>query len=322
MIAELPSTLSTMGAEFYDRPMVECLRVIFGDPTPPKRITQQQFDGAQDDLIRTATKGWHEVDQSDYWHYLLDLCYVDLQQDLFDYLFPAFLVRWWEGQLNRLGGPESECDFYRAIDHGQVLAKMMNESRRQQVLGWIVDAYMEGVDAWSNNLSVTHISQGPNDLHGPLWSFNALGQSVPVTQAILQQLADISTIGRAQWWLVFATGIAWNENECPAVPEWTPVGGGGGVYITESAASIFDHGFLPENLEAIKSFLDNDRLTTVLERSVTMIPSFPHGDWAQMTLEECLHHPQRVATRVANFIHLLELPDLGGVRRNPLDTVD
>lgn len=311
-----------MGAEFYERPMVVRIKGIFGDPLPPLHVWQKQFDGAQHELIRTAAKPWHEINQSDYWHYLLDLCYVDLQQDLFDYLFPAFLIRWWEGQLNRLGGPESESDIYRAIDRGQVLYKMMSETRRQQVLEWIVDAYVEGVDAWSNKLSVTYVSEGPDDLHGPMWSFNALGQSVPVTKAILQQLADISTIGRAQWWLVFATGIAWNEDECPAVPKWTSNHGGGGVYITESAASIFDHGFLPENLEAMMSFLDYDRLMDMLEMSVGLIPSFPFGDWAQMTWEECLVNPQRVATRIANFIILLGQPDLGGCRCNPLDTVD
>lgn len=311
-----------MSAEFYERPMVARIKSIFGDPLPPRHVSQKQFDGAQDDLIRTAAKRWHEIDQSDYWHYLLDLCYGDLQQDLFDHLFPAFLIRWWEGQLNRLGGPESECDFYRAIDHGQVLAKMMSESRRQQVLAWITEAYIEGVDAWSNKLSMAYNSQGPNDLHGPLWSFNALGQSVPVTQAILQRLGDVSTIGRAQWWLVFATGVIWNENECPAVPEWTPDRGGGGVYITESAASIFDHGFLRENLEAFESFLSYRKVTNMLERSADLMPSFPHSDWARATWEECLSRPQRVEARLSNLIHLFGLLDLGGVRSNPLDTFE
>lgn len=218
---------------------------IFGDPSPPRKITEKQFDDAQADLVATASKPWHQIDQSDYWHYLLDLCYVELQQDLFDYLFPAFLIKWWEGQLDRRGGPESECDFYRAIDHGEVFTKMMGETRRNEVFHWIVDAYMDGVDAWDGHLSVAYVKDGPDNLHGPLWSFNALGQSVPVLSALIERLSEVSTIGRAQWWLVLGSGILWKENECPAIPSWTPVGGGGGVYLTGSAASIFDHGYLP-----------------------------------------------------------------------------
>lgn len=311
-----------MNSEFYERPMVVRIKSIFGNPVGPGRVTQLQFDGAQDALERAAAKPWHEIDQSDYWHYLLDLCYVDVQQDLFDYLFPAFLIRWWEGQLSRFGGPESECDIYRAIDQGQVLTQMMSESKRQEVLEWIADAYIEGVDAWSNHLSVAYNCQGPNDLHGPLWSFNALGQSVPVIKEILSRLLDLATIGRAQWWLVFATGLLWNENKCSAIPQWTPDGGGGGVYITGSATSIFNHGFLRENLEAFESCVNYSKLTTVLEQSANLMPSFPHGDWARATWEECLSRPQRVEARLANLIHLFGLPDLGGVRSNPLDTVE
>ncbi len=295
---------------------------IFGDPSPPRKITEKQFDDAQADLVATASKPWHQIDQSDYWHYLLDLCYVELQQDLFDYLFPAFLIKWWEGQLDRRGGPESECDFYRAIDHGEVFTKMMGETRRNEVFHWIVDAYMDGVDAWDGHLSVAYVKDGPDNLHGPLWSFNALGQSVPVLSALIERLSEVSTIGRAQWWLVLGSGILWKENECPAIPSWTPVGGGGGVYLTGSAASIFDHGYLPANLGAIRECLDYQHLVNMLKRSWEMIPSFPHGDWAQAAYEECLSQPERAESRIAKFMRALALPHLGGVNDNPLDSAD
>jgi hypothetical protein len=321
--SDAAATIPTMSADFYARPMVIRIKEIFDDPVPPRQVIEDQFDGAQDDLIRTATKPWHEIDQSDYWHYLLDLCYVDLQQDLFDYLFPAFLIRWWEGQLTRLGGPASECDFYRAIDGGQVFTKMMDESRREQVLRWMTDAYIEGVDAWSNELSVEYNSSGPNNLNGPLIRFNALGQSVPVIGPILEQLGNIQTIGRAQWWLVFATSIVLNVNQRPAaVPSWTPYRGGGVLWTIKSATSISDHGFLPENLEALASFLDYERLTALVEQSADLIPSFPHGDWARSTWEDCLGYPQRVAKRLENLFYLLSKPDLGGSMTSLLDYDD
>jgi len=308
-----------MFGDFYERPMVARIKSIFGNPKPPERITQVQFDGAQQALVRTSSKPWHEIGQEDYWHYLNDLSYVDLQPDLFDYLFPAFLIRWWEGQLNRLGGPQSESDIYFAIDQGQVFEKMMDDLKRRQVLTWMADAYIDGVDAWSGELSVIYDSQGPNNLHGPLWSFHALGQSVAITRSLLESLSNVSTIGRAQWWLVLGSGLVWNENECPAIPAWTPHGGGGGVYVTESDASIFDHGYLAENLRAIGKFLTYERLCTHLGESAQVIPSSSHRDWAKTTWQECVTQTPRIERRIARLIQLLGLPDLGGVRNEPLD---
>ncbi len=300
--------------------MVDRLFRIFGEPTKPESYRQDQFDEADEALRRTANKAWHEIDQTDYWHYLMDLCYVELDQDLFDYLFPAFLIRWWEGMLNRTGGPESECDIYRAIDHGQVMTKMMDADRRSEVLSWMVDAYMEGVDAWGGQLSVAYSSNGPNDLHGPLWYFHALGQSVPIIDSILGRLADVCTEGRAQWWLVFASGLIWNEDEAPMIPPWTPDGGGGGVYILESAASIYNHGYLGEHHAAIKDRLTYEFVHSRLCLAGQILQSTPQKEWSQLAVEEMRKSPEYIELRIVRFMELLSEPDLGGVLNNPLDT--
>lgn len=92
--------------------------------------------------------------------------------------------------------------------------------------------------------------------------------------------------------------------------------------MTESSASIYDHGFLPMNQESIEKFLEYERLTALLEASVNLIPSLPYGDWAKLTLKEWANDPQRIERRIANLIRLLGLPDLGGVRKDPLDTTE
>ncbi len=206
---------------FYDRPLVRRLQEIFWHPKPPMKVTQRQFDGADKALHVTAGKRWDEIDPSDYWHYLLDLCYVELQPDLFDYLFPAFLIRWWEGLLSRRGGPESECDFYRAIDKGSVFHKMMSLARREQVYAWMVDAYMEGVENWGGNLSLNYDPKSGDELHSPLAAFHALGQSVPILPEVFERLVSGKSIGVSQWWLVLGIGIAWDENQCYAIPPST-----------------------------------------------------------------------------------------------------
>lgn len=304
---------------YYDRPMVARLSEIFDHPKRPDKVYQNQFDDAQEALERTAKKEWHEIDQSDYWHYLLDLCYVDLQQDLFDYLFPAFLIRWWEGLVSRRGGPESECDFYRAIDHGNVLSEMMDRARRTEILEWMVDAYIEGVDSWGGKLSVDYDSEGPDNLHGPLWSFNAIGQSIPITRQILDELDDVSTEGRAQWWLILATGLIWNEDQVDHVPPWDEVKGGGGIYITQSAAAIYDHGYIDENLATMRARITFETLVERLRASAKLLKTTPNGVWAEDALFRLQQDPARIEARIDRLMHLLSLEYFGGALTYPLE---
>jgi hypothetical protein len=298
---------------FYSRPMVLRLKQIFNDPSPPAKVTESQFDGGQKELKALARKPWHEVGQKDYWYYLMDLAYEPLQQDLFDYVFPAFLICWWEGQLSRTGGPNAETDFYYALDHGQALYKMMPEERRAAVLQWMVDAYMDGVDNWSGKLSVDPIRDKGDDLHGPLWSFHALGQSVPMIPALWEELSRIQTPGRAQWWLVLGIGLAYPENQFPHIPAWTPERGGGGVYVLESSASIYDHGYLTANLDFIREACIPESLIERLEVCRDSLATDFDREYAELTLAQIRTDPDRFARRVTVFVEFLGKPDLGGV---------
>ncbi|HEY0866776.1 MAG TPA: hypothetical protein VGE01_05340 [Fimbriimonas sp.] len=301
------------GKEFYERPLVRRLASIFSNSKPPEKVTEQQFDGFDNDLAATARKAWHEIDQEDYWHYLLDLAYVDLQPDLFDYLFPAFLIKWWEGLVSHYGGPASETDIYYAIDHGQVFEKMMDAGRREEIFAWMMDGYLDAVDSWSGCMNVVYESEGPNNLHGLLWSFNALGQSVPILPQIWERLTQVETPGRAQWWLVLATGLAYLPNEAPAIPPWNRGTGGGGVYLTESEASIFDHGYLPSNLEFIRSHLTLEVVERMLEASVHILSNSSEVEWARTVLDRFREEREFVQARHRRFLMLLGEPDLGGV---------
>jgi len=68
------------------------VRAIFNDPKLPEHIWQSQFDGFDEELQRLARTPYDEIDFSDLWYYHHDLAYVDLQPDLFAYLFPVCLM--------------------------------------------------------------------------------------------------------------------------------------------------------------------------------------------------------------------------------------
>ena len=310
-----------MESDYYDRPMVRRLIEIFGEPKSPPVITEKQFDDWNEGLLITSKKSWHEINEDDYWHYLMDLRYVDLQQDLFDYVFPAFLIRWWEGQLMRTGGPASECDFYDAIDHGEVFRMMMDDTRRRMVYDWMIEGYIQGVDQWSGNLSTAYNPNGPDNLHGPLSSFHALGQSIPILPQILTKLMNIATEGRAQFWLVLATGIVWVENEVPYIPKLEPDAGGGGVYILFSATVIYDHGYLPENLEALRKGLTLEFLLEAMLRGTEILSNPKQKDWAADVRTLLMTEPITYKKRLDSFLNYLSQPNLGGVVMTPLGAI-
>jgi hypothetical protein len=292
--------------------MVTRLIEIFDNPIPPKTISEEQFDNAQEELIKTARKVWHEIDQEDYWHYLMDLKYVDLQQDLFDYLFPAFLIRWWEGLLNGSGGPDSETDFYAAVDGGNIFTQMMSESRRQKVFEWMTDAYLESVDSYSDQAVLEQKAVGSNTLEWPLGAFNAIGQSVPITKSILTKLADVSNIGRAQWWLVLASGIIWKNGLCPHMPGCNSSDKFSGISINYTLASIYDHGYREENLRAITNFVTYELLLAMLKESLQVLTNTPFEEWSQRVLEKASAEPELIASRIDHVLSFYALPELGG----------
>ena len=282
--------------EFYGRPLVRRLIEIFRQPGPPAVVTERQFDDDQDGLERLARKQWHQVIPDDYWCYLMDMAYVSLQPQLFEHIFPAFLIAWWEGQLSRLDGPEAETDFYYALDRGQVLETMLHESRREAVLDWMAEAYLDGVNAWTGPL----VLEQTGDPVPPLNSFHALGMAVPVSARILLGLVRGSGRGIAKWWVVLGAGIAWYTAE-------------GDFVLLESSASIYDHGYRAENRAAIAGVLT---VKLLLERLAAAREYLTPAEQTMLaeTVEMLQADPTGTEARLRAFLARLAEPQLGGWR--------
>lgn len=190
---------------------------------------------------------------------------------------------------------------------------MMSPTRREEVFSWITDAFIQAVDAWSGHLDLAHVQNGPDNLHFPIWTFNALGQSAPILPAMWPELTNVSTAGRGQWWLTLVSGLVYAENTDPHIPRWTPEGGGGGIYLNESEASIFDGGYLPENLVFLKDHLTVDLALDKLDQSKAVLVSEADRQWAEDLLNEAAKERNRVNNRLNRWFELLAQPDLGGV---------
>ncbi len=302
--------------EWYKRPLVAEIADIFGHPKPVEIVTEKQFDYGQDRLQVLARSPWHEMETRRDSFYLMDLAYCGLQQDLFDYAFPGFLIRWWEGLVAQASAAHGETDIYFAIWHGQVFNKMMPLERRTRVMEWMTRAFIDALDAWSG-WTTWQYSEGTN--HHFLWTFNSLGRTLPVTPSLWKQMSNVSTPGRAQFWILIGTGLAYPTNEVPWIPPWTPDGGGGGVYIEESDDQIYTAGYLSENVDFLRQELTLESLRQRIEEGLQLVLD----DQGRLASEDILLRlrtsPDYMLRKLQWLNRRLGIPDLDAEADEPMN---
>lgn len=128
----------------------ERVRNILGNPSPPPTVWQQQFDGDQAELESLVSRDWKEIKLKDLYIYFLDLnYYVELQPDLFRYLFPICLYRWYESLMqNEQDTLEESClegclqQFHFAMGNGYLLQSMTSPDERESIYAFFHDALL------------------------------------------------------------------------------------------------------------------------------------------------------------------------------------
>ena len=133
---------------------------IFHHALPPKALEEQQFDHMPDKLWQLSQTPYPKIDFSDLWYYLGDLTYCELQQDLFDYLFPVCLMDW-HFTLMRDESCQHEFEFHRAMRNGNIFQKMMNNDQRQEVFEFFRDSFLERLDSESESVTSTSVRLKP-----------------------------------------------------------------------------------------------------------------------------------------------------------------
>jgi hypothetical protein len=125
----------------------ERARAIFGNADPPQEIWERQFDYNDDDLKRIAATPYREIDRNDLWYYFHDLSYVDLQPDLFDYLFPVCLIDWHDTLMCNQSCSKGDSEFHYGIRQGKIFEKMLTAHQREAVFEFFRDSFLQRIDA-------------------------------------------------------------------------------------------------------------------------------------------------------------------------------
>jgi hypothetical protein len=269
-------------------------RVIFNYPEPPREVWEQQFDYNQDDLRRIATTHWEDFDFDDLWYYHHDLAYVELQPDLFNYLFPVCLMDWHLTLQGNHGCSHGDSEFHYGVHLGKVFERMMTSKQRQQVYEFFRDSFLDRLD--QERGFVYRGSQTP--AYGWMARFNSVALIMPHISMLWDSWWSLDSAGQAVAALQYCSGLMYFDGENPFFEIWSRDDGGGGPYLWGNDARICDSCWLPQNVEYLQKTLTVDFVNARVEAAVERLREEPEFARAELMRRQLDDRQELIASRV------------------------
>jgi hypothetical protein len=285
----------------------ERAKAIFGNPRAPGAVTERQFDYFDDALKRLAGTPHEQIDFGDLWYYHHDLAYVELQPDLFDYLFPACLMDWHDSLMRDEPASHGDSEFHYGVHRGDIFEKMVTPERRDAIYEFFRDGFLERLDAERGFA----YSGSRTPAYGWMGRFNSVGLIMPRIDLLWEPWWSLDTPGRAVAALQYCSWLMYFEGENPLFGRWTKERGGGGPYLWENDSHISDVGWKQENIDFLADTLSVEFVEDRVVNSVARLMGEPEWEKARRLESDLPESRELVAIRVA------ELPLLLGKHTGP-----
>lgn len=279
----------------------ERARAIFDNPSPPRTVWERQFDYFNEELERLARTPFDSIDFSDLWYYHHDLAYVELQPDLFDYLFPVCLMDWHDSLMNNKPCSHGDSEFHYGLLRGNVFEKMMTPERRDSIYGFLRDSFLDRLDAERGFV----YSGMETPAYGWMSRFNSLGLTMPRIERLWEPWWSLDTPGQAVAALQYCSGLMYLEGENPLFGRWTKEQGGGGPYLWETDSHVYDAGWMPENLDFLTGILSVEFVEDRVVNAVARLSGEPEWEQARQLELDFPKCRELVALRAAELPILL-----------------
>lgn len=282
----------------------ERVRRIFDFPKPPHEVWERQFDYFDDELRKLARTPYEQIESGDLWYYFHDLAYVELQPEVFAYLFPVCLMDWHRTLMANRPCGHGDADFHYGVRNGKILEKMLTPEQREEVFEVFRDSFVERLDAERG--FVYDGSETP--AYGWMARFNTLGIVVPEIGRVWERWWSLGTPGRAVAALQYCSGLMYSEGENPLFGKWTRERGGGGPYLWGNDASIHE-GWLPENLAFLKVTLTPDYVSAKAAEAEEELKGEPEEEVARRIADDLPRCRDLVELRAEELPKLLSRSD-------------
>lgn len=278
------------------------VRALFGNPQPPVDVWERQFDGCDETLQKLAQTPYDQIDFSDLWEYYHDLAYVELQPELFHYLFPVCLIDWHETLLRNQSCAHGDAEFHYGLIWGDVLHKMMTETQRIEVGRFFHDSFLQRLDMESE-LGTTGCGASA---YGWLARFNSLARIMPIIADIWRTWWQLETTGRALSAVQYLSGLIYFDGENPVFDIWTTQKRTGGPDLWAHDSMIYSTGWTSENVTFLAGVLNFDFVASHLHQATTKLEGHPAHRIAAQVLADLPARQEIVEQRTAELPKLLE----------------
>ncbi|HEY7985070.1 MAG TPA: hypothetical protein VID73_12920 [Ktedonobacterales bacterium] len=286
------------------RVSAEQARAIFGNAAPPARVTERQFDGFDAELRALAQTPLDAITPHGLWYYLHDLAAVDLQPDLFAYLFPACLTFWYDSLLRNQDSAQGDAEFHAALARGRILQTMVTPAQRERILDYLHDGFLDRLD----------LERGFNTaaVEAPAFSwmrrFNSLALVVPLIERLWTAWWRMETAGQAVAALLYASALMYRRGENPLFPALPHSPASGVPPLWENDSALFDDGWLPENLAFLRRTLTVEYLGQQVAAAARRLTGEPEEEMAAVLARDYELRANVVASRGSSLLDLLAQP--------------
>ena len=191
------------------RVTVERIRSLFGNVGPIRhKIWEAQFDGADDELRQLARTPWKDLFDKSFWVYFHDLRYVELQPEVFAYLFPACLTMAQQRLMaGRHGIGAGDSDFLAtlAARHWTTACVPAQIEGTYRIL---VDGFMDRLDRQEGfgDLVLEGEIDDPVSRYNWIGRINSLGHILPSIEPLWTGWWELGSPGKA----IAAVEYAWS----------------------------------------------------------------------------------------------------------------
>ena len=286
---------------------------VLGPASRPAEVTEHQFDGFAEELAELSQMDWDKIPDEYFWYYFHDLAYVELQPDLFRYLFPACLKFWYDTLMRGCAAERGDSDFHYAMMRGDIANKMLNKNERSLLHDFFHDGFLDRLE--SQRGLIYDVSKSENVSSGTAanaWirRFNALAIIAPIIERIWDSWWVLDHPGKAYCAIMYGSGLVYLKGENPIYHPWTPERGGGGPYLTESEGSLFDWTWHDDNLDFLKTVLTPNYLAEKLDQAAKTVSNSEYAQTARKVARDANSNSDIVQLRIDDLLENLAMVPL------------